>query len=110
MSDLAQGKCVPCGGGIPPLSPETARGRLAELRPGWEIADDNKKIRREVSFKAVRAPVGFVDQVAQIAETEGHHPDIHIFYNKVVIELTTHAIGGLSLNDFILAAKIDSLV
>ena len=81
---------------------------LAELKTPWEVLD-GKKIKREFKFKDFKEAIGFVNKVAALAESEGHHPDIHIFYNRVVLELTTHAVGGLSENDFILAAKIDQL-
>ena len=74
------------------------------------MAEDSKTIRKEFKFKDFVRAMAFVDQVADVAESEGHHPDIRIHYNRVVIELTTHAIGGLSENDFIVAAKIERLV
>ena len=105
---LIQKKCVPCEGGLPPLSAEKIKGYLAQLKNPWEVLD-NKKIRREFVFGGFKEAVVFVNKVAEIAEQENHHPDIHIFYRKVVIELWTHAVGGLSENDFILAAKIEAL-
>lgn len=76
--------------------------------PGWALDEDAKKILREYKFKDFIGAMNFVNAVADIAEMEGHHPNIHIYYNKVRVELTTHAIGGLSENDFIVAAKIDA--
>ena len=84
--------------------------------PGWALATDddpdkglkNARIFKEYKFKDFIGAMNFVDKVAELAEEEGHHPDIHINYNKVLLELWTHAIGGLSENDFILAAKIDA--
>ena len=105
--DLAQKKCVPCEGGTLPLAVEAAGELIRELRPEWQFAEESKKIRREFKFKDFRAAIHFVTEVAAIANAEDHHPDILIFYNRVVIELWTHAIGGLSENDFILAAKIE---
>ena len=79
---------------------------MAELKLPWEVVD-NKKIRHEFKFKDFKEAMAFINKVAEIAESEGHHPDIHIFYNKVTIELWTHFIGGLHENDFIVASKIE---
>lgn len=92
-----------------PLAGADIQRYLDELSGGsWQVLG-GKKIRKEFAFKNFLKAMAFVDQVADVAESEGHHPDIHIFYNTVVIELWTHAIGGLSENDFIVAAKIDEL-
>ncbi len=104
--DLAAQKCVPCEGGIPPLSSEQVAELIKNLG-GWQV--EGVKLQKEFNFKNFAEAIGFVNQVAAIAESEGHHPDLHVFYNKVVIEPWTHAIGGLHQNDFILAAKIDNL-
>lgn len=103
--DLASKKCVACEGGVPPLSREEAEGLRAQT-PGWRMAEDARSISRDLKFKDFKEAMGFVSRVADLAESEGHHPDIHISYNKVRLDLSTHAIGGLSENDFILAAKI----
>jgi len=106
MEDLAEKKCVPCEGGVPPLDEPTARRYLASLT-GWNLAD-GKRIRKEFAFKDFARALAFVNRVGAIAEAEGHHPDILIHsWNRVRLDITTHAIGGLSENDFILAAKID---
>lgn len=109
MPDLLSKKCVPCEGGMPPLEKE----KIDELRkeiPQWILSDDDKKISRNFTFKNFKEAMAFVNKVADRAESEGHHPDILIYsWNKVKIELWTHAIGGLSENDFIMAAKIDAL-
>jgi 4a-hydroxytetrahydrobiopterin dehydratase len=106
--DLAQKKCIPCEVGGMPLSAE----RLETLRPHvplWEI-EGNKSISREFKFKDFVENMAFVNRVAELAESEGHHPDMNIHdWNKLTIKLSTHAIGGLSENDFILASKIDTL-
>lgn len=104
---LQEEKCVPCEGGTPPLGPEEARA-LAIQTPEWTVHE--KSIERTFKFKDFREAIAFINHVADIAEGQGHHPDIYIFYNKVRLELSTHAIGGLSRNDFILAAKIDALL
>ena len=105
--DLLKKKCVPCEGGMPPLGRADAQDYLGEV-PSWTLDKDAKTISKEFKFKDFIGAINFVNNVAEIAESEGHHPDIHINYNKVLLELTTHAIGGLSENDFILAAKIDA--
>src|SRR3989344_7962667 len=108
MIFLSDKKCVACEGGTPPLEAEKVKECMAELAGGWDIID-GKKIKKEFKFEDFKEAMAFVNKVAEIAESEGHHPDIHIFYNKVEIELWTHAVGGLSENDFIMAAKIDGL-
>lgn len=105
--DLLAKKCIPCEGGTPPLSLEEAEGYLAQV-PGWEL-EGEKKIKKSWKFKDFKEAMVFVNNVANIAESEGHHPDISISYNKVNTELTTHAIGGLSENDFIMASKINQI-
>lgn len=82
---------------------------LLRQAPEWELAESGKKIRREFTFKDFVAAMKFINRVAKIAEKEGHHPDIAVFYNRVELVLWTHAIKGLSLNDFILAAKINAI-
>ena len=77
--------------------------------PDWNISEDNKKISRQFVFKDFKQALNFVNNVGNLAENEGHHPDILVHWNKVTLDLWTHAVGGLSLNDFILAAKIDRL-
>lgn len=109
MTDLSKKKCVPCEGGIPPLPREKAEAYLKEM-PDWKLSADGKSIRADYLMKDFMAAVEFVNTIAQVAESEDHHPDIHLAgYRKLAIELSTHAIGGLSENDFILAAKIDQL-
>jgi 4a-hydroxytetrahydrobiopterin dehydratase len=107
--ELSQQKCVPCEVGARPLAREEAEKLLAEA-PQWTLQEDGKAITREFQLKDFRAAIDFVNKVAEIAEAEGHHPDIYIYYNKVILILSTHKIGGLSLNDFILAAKINKVV
>ncbi len=106
MTDLIDKKCVPCEGGTLPFTREEAERYLAEV-PGWELRDDEHKITKTFSFKNFAEAIAFVNRVAALAEAEGHHPDIRLFsYKKVEITLSTHAIGGLSENDFIMAAKV----
>lgn len=107
--DLRRKSCVPCEGGVPPLSTEQAEALLSSVE-GWSLVDDGQKIRRKWVAKNFQAGIDFFDKVAALAEQEGHHPDLHLEgYRNVSIELSTHAIGGLSENDFILAAKINDV-
>lgn len=107
--DFATKKCVPCEGGTEPLTQTKAEEYLAAI-PGWVLSDDFKKISREFQLKDFMLAVKFVNQIADIAESEGHHPDLAIFsWNHVRVQLWTHAIGGLSDNDFIVAAKVNQL-
>ncbi len=107
--DLTQQKCVPCEGGVKPFEKSEIEIYLTYLKTAWEV-DDNKKIKKKFKFKDFKEAMVFVNKVAGLAESERHHPDIEISYNIVEIELWTHAIGGLSVNDFILARKIEDLV
>ena len=93
---------------MPHLDPDVVKEYAKEV-PEWKVAIDNKSISKEFKFKDFAEAMGFVNKVADLAEKEGHHPDIHISWNKARFLLSTHAIGGLSENDFILAAKIDAL-
>lgn len=106
--DLTKQKCVPCEVGGLPMQESEAREHLTEIS-GWVLGGDAKKIEKLFVFADFKAAMSFVNKVADIAESEGHHPDIAISYNRVTITLWTHAVGGLTLNDFILAAKIDAI-
>jgi 4a-hydroxytetrahydrobiopterin dehydratase len=109
VEELRDKKCKPCEGGVPPVSNDEAEKLLKKL-PGWRLSDDGKSIRREWVAKNFVAAMDFLNDVAELAEDEGHHPDFHLVgYRNVAIELWTHAIDGLSENDFITAAKIDEL-
>lgn len=106
-SDLTQKRCLPCEGGIPALKPEEAK-RMMGAVPRWELKGN--QIERELTFPDFAQALAFVNRVGEIAESEGHHPDLFIHqYKKVRITLWTHAVSGLTENDFIVAAKIDSL-
>lgn len=105
---LAGKKCVPCQGGIPPMVLAEAKKMLLHAK-GWALAEEGKKIEKKFVFKNFAQAMEFVNKVAEIAESEGHHPDIFVSYNKVTITNYTHKIGGLHENDFILAAKIEEL-
>ena len=108
VNELKNKKCKPCEGGIPPLSKEEIAEYRKQINKDW-IVVDNKKISRNFSFVNYNHTMDFVKKVAELAEEEGHHPVMHVYYGKVLIELWTHAIDGLSENDFILAAKIDDI-
>jgi 4a-hydroxytetrahydrobiopterin dehydratase len=106
---LVQKKCKPCEGGVQPYSHEEAREQLKQLS-GWRLTHDGQRIRKDWKVKDFMAGMKFFNSCADLAEDDGHHPDLHIEgYRNVSVELWTHAIGGLSENDFILAAKIDEL-
>jgi 4a-hydroxytetrahydrobiopterin dehydratase len=109
MNGLSSQKCVPCKGDVDPISPAAIAEYMKQLVLPWELVD-GKKIRHTFKFKTFLESMDFVNTIAAIAEEEGHHPDMHIYYNKVTIELWTHAIGGLFDNDFILAAKIEKII
>lgn len=105
--NLSEKKCVPCEGGVEKLSAEGIK-QLLENIPNWQIAEGMKLVR-EYKFKNFKQALNFVNKVGDIAEAEGHHPDIELGWGFARIYLYTHAIGGLHENDFILAAKVDAL-
>jgi 4a-hydroxytetrahydrobiopterin dehydratase len=110
--DLKNRRCVPCEGGTPPLDDNTTRLLLAEV-PGWERRAETgqpDRIGRRYRFDDFLGSMAFVYKVAALAEEQGHHPDFCVHYSQVDITLWTHAVGGLSENDFILASKIDALL
>jgi 4a-hydroxytetrahydrobiopterin dehydratase len=107
--ELTHKRCRPCEGGVPALSAEEVREHLRAV-PQWRLGDDGRRIRRDWRVKDFATALDFFARVGQVAEAEDHHPDLHLTgYRNVVIELSTHAVGGLTENDFILAAKIDRL-
>lgn len=106
--DLTRKKCKPCEGGIPKFTPEEIGDYLRQLKKSWDVKD-NMKIIRDFDFGDYPSCIEFVNRVAELAEEEGHHPVMHVYFSRVNVELWTHAILGLSENDFILAAKIDEL-
>jgi 4a-hydroxytetrahydrobiopterin dehydratase len=106
MSDLAARRCKPCEGGMAPLAPAQAQELLRQLS-GWTLAADAKTLRREFVFKDFYRTMSFVNALAHVANIEDHHPDLEVGYNYCHVSYTTHAVGGLSENDFVCAAKID---
>jgi 4a-hydroxytetrahydrobiopterin dehydratase len=106
---LVDKKCRPCEGGVPALSADEVK-KLSIDVPQWRIDADGKRIRREWRVKDFATGLEFFNRIGAIADAEDHHPDLHLVgYRDVAIELWTHAVGGLTENDFILAAKIDQL-
>src|SRR4051812_9083759 len=106
---LARKACTPCEGDVPPLSADDVKGLLEEVE-GWQLAAEGRRIRRTWTAKHFMAAIDFFNRVAALAEQEGHHPDLHLEgYRHVTVEVWTHALGGLSENDFILAAKINQI-
>lgn len=107
---LRAAKCLPCEGGVDKFDGDQAQQRLSAT-PLWSIDSDAKMISRKIDRKNFLQVVELVNLIARLAEDEQHHPDLHVTgYRHLTIDLTTHAIGGLSENDFILAAKIDQLI
>ncbi len=109
MEKLTSKSCVPCRGGIPPLTEPAARELLAQI-PGWRLEENGTRLERRFEFRDFVEAMKFVNRVGDVAEREGHHPDIAIHWNRVDLTLWTHKIGGLHENDFILAAKVDHLL
>jgi 4a-hydroxytetrahydrobiopterin dehydratase len=109
QEELTRKKCSPCEGGIPPLTREQAEATIRNLE-GWRLAPDGKSISRSWTVKDFMAGIDFFNQVGAVAEEEDHHPDLHLEgYREVTIVLWTHAVNGLTENDFILAAKINQV-
>lgn len=108
MIELRKRKCVIIKKGTPPLDPGEIESYLLQLKTEWKVTG-NAKLSRDFHFENFLKAIAFVQDLAVIAETENHHPDICIYYSTVKIELTTHDVGGISENDFILAAKIENL-
>jgi 4a-hydroxytetrahydrobiopterin dehydratase len=108
-NELAKRTCKPCEGGVKPLQATDAKKLLDALHQDWRISEDGLQIARAFAFPAYSRSLGFANAVAWIAITQGHHPDLLLSYSKCTVSWTTHAIGGLSENDFICAAKVDLL-
>jgi len=106
--DYASKTCAPCEKGTAAFTPEKAKEALRSLH-GWDLLDGHEKIHKRHRFKDFKEAMRFVNAMADLAEAEGHHPDFAVHYATVDVTLWTHAVGGLSENDFILAAKLDRL-
>ncbi|MDH3713663.1 MAG: 4a-hydroxytetrahydrobiopterin dehydratase [Gammaproteobacteria bacterium] len=110
MNRLTEQKCVPCEGGVDPLPAEAAKNLMTQLDGDWSLNDSASEISRTCKFKNYYQTMAFVNALAWIAHAEDHHPDLEVGYNRCHVRYSTHAIGGLSQNDFICAAKIDALL
>jgi 4a-hydroxytetrahydrobiopterin dehydratase len=110
MSGLTGKQCVPCEGGVPPLPRAECERLLAQLSAQWRLSPDGTELQRDFAFKDFYRTMGFVNAVAHVANSEDHHPDLTIGYGYCRLRYMTHAVNGLTENDFICAAKIDRLV
>ncbi|MDH3338006.1 MAG: 4a-hydroxytetrahydrobiopterin dehydratase [Gammaproteobacteria bacterium] len=110
MDELAARHCRPCQGSVEPLRPEQTRELMKALHEDWSLSGDGREISRRFEFPAYSRTLGFANAVAWIAISEGHHPVLTVSYGSCDVSYTTHAIDGLSDNDFICAAKIDRLI
>jgi len=107
---LAARKCAPCEGGVAALTAAEAEGLMREIDRDWKLAPDSRSLKRSLKFKDFYRTMSFVNALAHVANVEDHHPDLEIGYGYCRITYSTHAIGGLSQNDFICAAKIDRIL
>jgi len=108
MSELAQKNCVPCAGGVPPVKGDQLRDLFSRLGGEWNVVNEHH-LQKDFSFSSFRENITFVNRVADLAESEGHHPNFSIDFRRTRITIWTHKIDGLTESDFILAAKIDRL-
>ncbi len=108
MSGLAEQECVPCKGGVPPLSGVELDRLAKELGGGWQVVNGHH-LEKEYPFKDFRQALEFTNKVGELAESQGHHPDIYLAWGKVKLTIWTHKVNGLTQSDFVLAAKADSL-
>jgi 4a-hydroxytetrahydrobiopterin dehydratase len=107
MNELSARKCKPCDGGTPPLSAAAAAELLKQISTAWVLTETAHAIRREFAFRDFYRTMSFVNALAHLANIEDHHPDLEVGYNYCRVTFTTHAIRGLSENDFVCAAKVD---
>ena len=105
---LAQKECVPCRGGVPPLKGDELRRLLSELGGGWKVVDGHH-LEKVFKFADFREALAFTNRVGELAESQGHHPDLHLSWGRVGLTVHTHKIDGLTESDFIFAAKVDAL-
>ena len=109
MSELAEKECIPCKGGIPPLKGQALAELLKKLGNNWAVINEHH-LEKEFTFKNFREALAFTNKVGELAEAQGHHPDIGLSWGRVKITIWTHKIDGLTESDFIMAAKIDRLL
>jgi 4a-hydroxytetrahydrobiopterin dehydratase len=107
MSELAAKECIPCRGGVPPLKGKEIADLLEKLGGGWRVAGEHH-LEKDYAFKNFRAALDFTNRVGEMAEAQGHHPDIYLAWGKVKLTIWTHKIDGLTESDFIFAAKADA--
>jgi 4a-hydroxytetrahydrobiopterin dehydratase len=108
MSHLAERHCEPCRGGVPPLRGEALEGLVAQLHPDWRVVEQHH-LERTFRFPDFRQGLAFTNRVGELAEAEGHHPDLHLAWGKVTVTIWTHKIDGLTESDFVFAARTDRL-
>jgi 4a-hydroxytetrahydrobiopterin dehydratase len=108
--NLTGKKCLPCEGGVDPLTQEQTQEHLKELHEDWAVNKHNNEIMRDYAFEDYYHTMAFVNAIAWMAHDENHHPDLEVGYNHCLVRYSTHAIGGLSENDFICAAKVDAIL
>ena len=108
MSDLASKECVPCRGGVPPLPADEIAALLEKLGGGWNVVD-NHHLEKRYEFEDFKQALDFTNRVGELAESQGHHPDIYLAWGQVKLTIWTHKIDGLTESDFVLAAKADQL-
>ena len=106
MNELAQRRCVPCKGGVPPLKGDALMSVHKKLETGWQVIEEHH-LEKEFAFKNFRQALDFTNKIGEVAETEGHHPDIYLAWGKVKVLVWTHKINGWTESDFIYAAKTD---
>ena len=104
--DLADQQCIPCRGGVPPLPRDRIDALLAELEPGWALTESGH-LTKAFEFRDFAGAIAFANRLGEIAEREGHHPDLHVSWGRCGVEIWTHKIDGLTESDFFLAAKAD---
>lgn len=109
MDTIEKKHCLPCEGGVPPLDNQAIQKLMGQLAKGWQVNSEQKQISRDFQFKNYYQTMAFVNAIAWMAHIENHHPDLEVGYNHCKVNYATHAISGLSENDFICAAKVDTL-
>lgn len=108
MSELAENECIPCRGGVPPLKGEPLRELHQQLEGGWTVVGEHH-LEKEYRFKNFREALAFTNRVGELAEQQGHHPDLHLAWGKVKVQIWTHKIDGLTWSDFVFAAKTERI-
>ena len=109
MSALAEKQCVPCKGGLPPLKGQELVRLARELDGGWQVVEE-RQLEKEFRFEDFREALCFTNRIGELAEAQGHHPDIYLAWGKVKLQIWTHKVNGLTESDFVLAAKADRLL